>query len=132
MFFSFGHCVGSNFEKPRTSQECVLCTKCSISIQCEEAELRAVVAENNCAIRASYCRKHLHHQSIILQETVAPSEYHRISVYNVCTKQKTLMDLKALAMFGGCYYSSSVNFKEVTFSGFRDSCFIQHINFMTS
>ena len=30
-FFTFGHFVGSNFEKPRTSQESVLCTKCSIS-----------------------------------------------------------------------------------------------------
>ena len=29
-FFTFGHFVGSNFEKPRTSQESVLCTKCSI------------------------------------------------------------------------------------------------------
>ena len=30
-FFTFGHFVGSNFEKPRTSQESVLCMKCSIS-----------------------------------------------------------------------------------------------------
>ena len=29
-FFTFGHFVGSNFEKPRTSQESVLCMKCSI------------------------------------------------------------------------------------------------------
>ena len=30
VFFTFGNFVGSNFEKPRTSQESVLCTKCSI------------------------------------------------------------------------------------------------------
>ena len=46
-FFTFGHFVGSNFEKPRTSQESVLCTKCSISYIISHRPLRGVYRETS-------------------------------------------------------------------------------------
>ena len=46
-FFTFGHFVGSNFEKPRTSQESVLCTKCSISYIISDRPLRGVYRETS-------------------------------------------------------------------------------------
>ena len=44
-FFTFGHFVGSNFEKPRTRQESVLCTKCSISYIISHRPVRGVYCE---------------------------------------------------------------------------------------
>ena len=46
-FFTFGHFVGSNFEKPRTSQESVLCTKCSISYIISHRPVRGVYWETS-------------------------------------------------------------------------------------
>ena len=39
--------MGSNFEKPRTSQESVLCTKCSISYIISHRPLRGVYRETS-------------------------------------------------------------------------------------
>ena len=46
-FLTFGHFVGSNFEKPRTSQESVLCTKCSISYIISHRPPRGVYRETS-------------------------------------------------------------------------------------
>ena len=46
-FFTFGRFVGSNFEKPRTSQESVLCTKCSISYIISHRPVRGVYRETS-------------------------------------------------------------------------------------
>ena len=46
-FFTFGHFVGSNFEKPRTRQESVLCTKCSISYIISHRPVRGVYRETS-------------------------------------------------------------------------------------
>ena len=46
-FFTFGRFVGSNFEKPRTRQESVLCTKCSISYIISHRPVRGVYRETS-------------------------------------------------------------------------------------
>ena len=46
-FFTFGRFVGSNFEKPRTRQESVLCTKCSISYIISHQPVRGVYRETS-------------------------------------------------------------------------------------
>ena len=46
-FFTFGRFVGSNFENPRTRQESVLCTKCSISYIISHRPVRGVYRETS-------------------------------------------------------------------------------------